>query len=379
MGLFSHRAPQEVDPEMSEAQHTPTYTDKRDSLPLIINMNIKPTFFHWIKLSWLDLLTMLCLGVYFARPAPSRSFPVYFQDGEIIYPQFAYPHRKNIIPIWLAAMLASLIPIALILIMQIRIRSFWDANNAIMGLMYSLITAAVFQVFLKWLIGGLRPHFLTVCQPNISPNAVGSGYQMIMYDRRICTGNDREINDALESFPSGHSTAAFAGFVFLALYLNSKLKVWSDYHPEMWKMVAVWAPILGATLISASLTVDEYHNCIPKSRSAGYKLMRVGYDCVAGAIVGTLMAFSAYRMVYSSIWHYQTNHIPLSRTGPFTRTALELQCTTFTRKAGWGVDHTRPGYSNKEDVTRQMPAASDSLSVLGRPDNSNLMSEIGSV
>ena len=29
-----------------------------------------------------------------------------------------------------------------------------------------------------------------------------------MYDRKICTGDDKQINDALESFPSGHSTAA---------------------------------------------------------------------------------------------------------------------------------------------------------------------------
>lgn len=32
-----------------------------------------------------------------ASPAPSRSFPVYFADGEIVYPQFAYPLRNNIV------------------------------------------------------------------------------------------------------------------------------------------------------------------------------------------------------------------------------------------------------------------------------------------
>ena len=77
-----------------------------------------------------------------------------FSDGEIVYPEFAYPLRNEIVPIWEAALLASLIPIAVILLMQIRIRSFWDVNNAIIGLLYSLITAAVFQVFIKWLIGG---------------------------------------------------------------------------------------------------------------------------------------------------------------------------------------------------------------------------------
>lgn len=125
-------------------------------------------------------------------------------------------------PIWLAALLASLVPIAIILLMQIRIRSFWDVNNAIIGLLYSLISAAVFQVFLKWLIGGLRPHFLDVCRPNIpfGGSQKGLGFNNVMYDRQICTGDEKEINDSLESFPSGHTTAAFAGFVFLYLYLN---------------------------------------------------------------------------------------------------------------------------------------------------------------
>lgn len=62
--------------------------------------------------------------------------------------------RNEIVPIWAAALLAALVPIAVFLIMSIRVRSFWDVNNATIGLLYSLITAAVFQVFVKWLIGG---------------------------------------------------------------------------------------------------------------------------------------------------------------------------------------------------------------------------------
>ena len=56
-------------------------------------------------MTWLDLLTMaimgaIGLGVYEAHPAPSRSFPVTFTSGDIVYPEFAYPLRKEIIPIW---------------------------------------------------------------------------------------------------------------------------------------------------------------------------------------------------------------------------------------------------------------------------------------
>ncbi|ROV88662.1 hypothetical protein VMCG_10330 [Cytospora schulzeri] len=300
------------------------------------SMATRPSFGQWLKYTWLDIVTMACmgaigLGVYEAHPAPTRSFPVTFSDGEVVYPQFAYPLRKEIVPIWAAALLAALVPIFVILMMQIRIRSFWDVNNGVIGLLYSLITAAVFQVFLKWLIGGLRPHFLAVCKPDLSlasnaPGVVGEGYnaagfKQIYYTREVCTGDPDTIDDSLESFPSGHTTAAFAGFVFLYLYLNAKLKVFSNYHPAMWKLIAIYAPILGAVLIGGALTIDEFHNW---------------YDVLAGAIIGTMMAFSAYRMTYAAIWDWRINHIPLNRGTPFNHGNPELVNATFTRKVGWG-------------------------------------------
>ncbi|KAK0638524.1 phosphatidic acid phosphatase type 2/haloperoxidase [Cercophora newfieldiana] len=300
-------------------------------------MASRPSFGQWLKATWLDIFTMIVLGaiglgVYFAKPAPTRSFPVTFSDGEVVWPSVAYPLRREIIPIWLAAFLAAMVPIVVILFCQVRIRSFWDVNNAILGLLYSLITAAVFQVFVKWLIGGLRPHFLDVCKPDLSlvsnaPGAFGAGlngkgFNGIFYTREICTGDEKEINDSLESMPSGHSTAAFAGFVFLSLYLNGKLKVFSNYHPSMWKLAAVYAPILGAVLIAGALTIDEFHHF---------------HDILAGGIIGTVMAFSAYRMTYASVWDWRWNHIPLNRSVPFDFMAgHELSGATFTRSAAWG-------------------------------------------
>ncbi|KAJ4376434.1 hypothetical protein N0V83_001718 [Neocucurbitaria cava] len=268
---------------------------------------------------------------------------VIFQDGEIVFPQFAYPMRNEIVPIWLAALLAFIIPFIVFLIIQIRARSFWDVNNATIGLLYALISAAVFQVFIKWLIGGLRPHFLAVCKPVIPAGLgvganddgveggingnVANGYRQIMFDRSVCTGDRKEINDSLESMPSGHTTAAFAGFVFLYLYLNAKLKVFANYHPAMWKLIVIYAPLLGACLIGGALTIDEYHNW---------------YDILAGAFIGTMMAFSAYRMVYASVWDFRFNHIPLLRHSPFVYGAGPssfdgFHDTLFTRKAGWGT------------------------------------------
>ncbi|KAJ4413677.1 hypothetical protein N0V82_008407 [Gnomoniopsis sp. IMI 355080] len=339
MGIFSRKQPVAEGP----ATATPRTSRKshNKSSPYY-SMATRPSFGQWLKYTWLDILTMVImgvigLGVYEAHPAPTRSFPVTFSDGEVVYPQFAYPLRAEIVPIWAAAMLGVLVPIFVVLCMQIRIRSFWDANNAIIGVLYSLITAAVFQVFLKWLIGGLRPHFLAVCQPDTSliKNQYDStGFKQIMFTRDICTGDPDTIDDSLESFPSGHTTAAFGGFVYLYLYLNAKLKVFSNYHPSMWKLVAIYAPILGAVLIGGALTIDEFHNW---------------YDIVAGAIIGTMMAFSSYRMTYAAIWDWRFNHIPLNRSSALEFANPELANAVFTHRAGWGTG-LAGGYGDKDGM-----------------------------
>lgn len=248
-----------------------------------------------------------------------------------MYPTFAYPVREQFVPSWAATLAACGIPITFILIFNVfRVRSFWDANNGILGVVYALVLSTLFQVTVKTLVGGLRPHWLSICQPDFDGPAAfrnksgleGVGYGGIMYTPDICTNPDSgAIKNSLESFPSGHTTASFAGFVFLFLYLNAKLKVWSDYHPSMWKLGLVYAPILAATLVGGSLTVDQSHHW---------------YDVLAGAVIGTVFAFSAYRTVYASIWDWRWNHLPLRRGSPFPyNNDFNMIGTVATRKAGW--------------------------------------------
>ncbi|KIW84922.1 hypothetical protein Z517_00310 [Fonsecaea pedrosoi CBS 271.37] len=336
MGFFSRRTNNPASNGHTKNGHALRH-EKRNHRPVFDidsgDFNRRPSFGQWLKFTWVDILTMAAmgavgLGVYEAKPAPSRSFPVTFADGEIVYPEFAYPLRHEIVPIWLAALLASLIPIFIILCMQIRIRSFWDVNNAVIGLLYSLIGAAVFQVFIKWLIGGLRPHFLAVCDPDPALMAAhpGRGFENIMFQRNICRGDVDQIDDSLESMPSGHTTAAFGGFVYLYFYLNAKLKVFSNHHPAFWKLIVTYAPLLGACLIGGALTIDEFHNW---------------YDVLAGAVIGSIFAISSYRMVYASVWDFRFNHIPLTRHTPFSYGAGAagaggFETAVFTRQAGWG-------------------------------------------
>jgi membrane-associated phospholipid phosphatase len=200
----------------------------------------------------------------------------------------------------------------------------------LIGLVYALLTGSAFQVIVKTVIGGLRPHFLSECKPDISSGATqhGLGFEVVMYDRSICTGNKGRIDNALVSFPSGHTNIAFAGFVYLYLYLNAKLKVFSDHQPAYWMLVLTYIPILGATLIAGTLVITANHHW---------------YDVMAGAVIGTVMAVSSYRVMYAAVWDYRVNHIPLSRNVPYRYCYGPDQAfggfasTVFTRSAGWGV------------------------------------------
>ncbi|KXJ90739.1 phosphatidic acid phosphatase type 2/haloperoxidase [Microdochium bolleyi] len=323
-------------------------------------MERRPPFGQWLKVSWLDILTIIILLIIsflvYRAPSPgTRTFPLAINSngepsnrGEVVYPQFAYPDRGQIIASWLDALLAVAIPIVAILLMNlIRIRSFWDINNGIFGVLYAIVPSSCFQVMIKWLIGGLRPNFYDICKPDLELAAQqmhnttglnGVGYQQYMFTDEICTSDNKDaIKNALQSFPSGHSTTIFAGMVFLYLYLNAKFKVWANYHPSLWKLVLVYLPILGACLIVGSLTVDQTHNW---------------YDILAGATIGTVFAFSAYRMVYGSVWDYRTNHIPLNRHSPFIYSdGCEGSDMTFTKKAGWRAGSLRGGRMAARGVT----------------------------
>ncbi|KAI1780549.1 acid phosphatase/Vanadium-dependent haloperoxidase [Hypoxylon cercidicola] len=306
------------------------------------SMARRPSFGLWLRITWPDILTMLLIGavgigLFYVRPIGTRMFPLTVIDtytghdtGEVVYPQLAYPYRPQIISSWVDTALVTLVPLFFFLVAQVRIGSFWDFNNAIIGFIYALETSSTFQVVIKWAIGGLRPNFYDVCKPAPyparnpafnPPGQSGVGYMQYMYTSEICITKGRPLWDAMQSFPSGHSTTTFAAAIYLYLYLNAKLKVFANYHPSMWKLVLLYLPILGAILLCGSLILDNSHNW---------------YDILAGAAIGTMFAFSAYRMVYAGVWDWRVNHIPLNRAAAFIWSeGCEGLDMVFTNRVGW--------------------------------------------
>lgn len=146
----------------------------------------------------------------------------------------------------------------------------------------------------------------------------------------------RDLLMAMQSFPSGHTSEAFFVGTFLALYLNAKLKAFSDYHTSFWKWLAVMFPLFGSCLIAGTLVVDTNHHV---------------HDILLSIPWGVLVAFLAYRSHYASIFNYRTNHLPLPWSGahyslrptipaPETEHGDNLTAVTWPRKP---IEHSFDG------------------------------------
>ncbi|KIX96320.1 uncharacterized protein Z520_08098 [Fonsecaea multimorphosa CBS 102226] len=266
---------------------------------------------------WLDLVCILAIagvtGVIWIIPArPPLLFPLLSPDGATYNPSIGYPYLTPIFSSLLTGILCGFVPLVVILLSQIFIRSFADFSSATLGLLYSLVTGTCFQVILKKSIGGLRPHFLSVCNPVVPNGYVGSGYNGMMYRvGDVCTGSPKDIDNAVQSFPSGHSEIAFAGLGYLSLYLFAHLRIGDASRPRkrgFWRMILVLTPILFATYISSTLVLGYHHHV---------------HDCLFGAAIGCLTATLGYRIAFRSLLDARMNWRP--RVGKRLKRAVDVE------------------------------------------------------
>nr|XP_032822064.1 phospholipid phosphatase 3-like isoform X1 [Petromyzon marinus] len=94
----------------------------------------------------------------------------------------------------------------------------------------------------KFSVGRLRPHFLDVCKPDRALYNCSEGY----ITRVVCTGDPAVIAEARKSFFSGHASFAMYSMVFLALYVESRLR---------WRGARILRPLLQFVLLLVAVFV----------------------------------------------------------------------------------------------------------------------------
>ncbi|EGX54365.1 hypothetical protein AOL_s00004g14 [Orbilia oligospora ATCC 24927] len=254
-------------------------------------------FVREFGLDWATILMIGIVALMIDKYVPDVGGKArYFRllPGESTSPQmeaFGHPYRKQIITFWTSAGLDVGIPALFI---------------------------SVLEIF-KTLAGGYRPSWFEICKPQ--PDGPGVGFDGTWYKWTICTGDQEKINWALESFPSGHVATSFAAAVFLSLYINAKLKIFSDYRVNPIIMVLFLTPLTLAVLMGGAISADMSHH---------------SYDIVGGAILGTFVAFLTFRSFYVSIFDPRTNHIGLRPSRRFQHRP-EVDYCEYQTRAGFPV------------------------------------------
>ncbi|XP_074643010.1 putative phosphatidate phosphatase [Tubulanus polymorphus] len=99
----------------------------------------------------------------------------------------------------------------------------WYKHTGVFG--FGLALSQTFNGIGKYSIGRLRPHFLTVCDPDYSQlNCTGlNNMQRYVIDENICRGDAAAIKEARLSFPSGHASFSWYCMLYLAIYLQCRM------------------------------------------------------------------------------------------------------------------------------------------------------------
>uniref|UniRef100_A0A6P4FRE2 Phosphatidate phosphatase n=1 Tax=Drosophila rhopaloa TaxID=1041015 RepID=A0A6P4FRE2_DRORH len=218
-------------------------------------------------------------------PPTSRGF--FCNDESLMY-----PYHENTVSPTLLHWLGLYLPLISLFFLESFLSyeggfaswgKLWPVYNTVRWFLYGYVFSDLLKGIGKHTIGRLRPHFLAVCRPHFADgtNCSDAANRGVLnyHSDYICrpdlpqTSEDM-IRDLTVSFPSGHSTMAFYGLVFVALHLRRR----------RWPLPG---SLLGPVLQLACVAVASF---VALSRVMDYK--HHWSDVAAGSLLGVGTAFA---------------------------------------------------------------------------------------
>ncbi|PMD65738.1 acid phosphatase/Vanadium-dependent haloperoxidase [Hyaloscypha bicolor E] len=190
-----------------------------------------------------------------------------------------YPHAlQERVPVLWNIFYAGVVPfICLVIWLAIARANIHKFHVTILGLLISIFLTTFITDVVKNAVGRPRPDLISRCKPaNTTPKDV-------LVDISVCTETDHHtLHDGWRSFPSGHSSFAFSGLGFLALFFAGQMHVFRP-RTDLTRALLTISPLIGAALIAISRCEDYRHDV---------------YDVTCGSILGMSTAYFSYRRYY---------------------------------------------------------------------------------
>jgi membrane-associated phospholipid phosphatase len=199
-----------------------------------------------------------------------------FIQGDLLW-RYSYPHGENTVPAVVVPLIAFVVPLICMLLMPKRLNPAVHKERAIGGLCASVGLTWVVTCAMKNIIGGIRPDFVARCWPDGNQVWASVGVPS-------CSGVNDVVQQGRRSFPSGHTSMSFSGFVYCSLYLAAWLKIGGQDRrlgrwEGIWKLVIVLAPTILAGFIGLTRIRDYWHHW---------------EDVTVGALLGSAFAYAAW-------------------------------------------------------------------------------------
>lgn len=306
---------------------------------------------------WALLVIFAALGYVVGNRTPNKR-PFYLGDPDIDFPYKGYDTVS--LPVLFVVTVVA--PAAIIFVLAIAVtpahpaaksssksltwrRKLWEWHAGWLGLALSVVTAWFLTSGMKNLLGKPRPNLLGRCHPdtaNIANYFVGdaatAANDLRLVSASICQNTDKSVVDeGFRSFPSGHSTVAASGLVYLALVLAAKLGTGAPFLPYGFRKPAdVGSSNHGAQGNMNSINVlsfngpRDYQEIVEVDRIASvarsqasapplylyiislvpfavalfiscsrwYDFQHHGFDIISGFVIGTATSALAFRYYY---------------------------------------------------------------------------------